>query len=255
MAAPDTRGRMLNQDISESENFANLSPAAAVLFCMIIPHLNSYGKMNGGVGYLKEIVCPKVTYISERKLPRLLHEIDTNTNVKWFKRDGRLWIHSINFLTEHQNLRKDRLGKDLLPSYSGGSPGLSPAEVPLEVEEEGKKKGEVERGPAREAPPPILEGFEPTKKMIDEAKANYGFSDTTIDLETRKYIVHRRASEKEPPDPNADWMLWMLRQYERVNKGRSASKRTEPEKECPECGKQMSSRVVSGGREVCLECV
>ena len=141
MSNARTKGRMLNRDISNSKKFAALSPKAAVLFCMIIPHLNSHGKLNGGAGFLKDEICPRLNYISLNDISKLMKEISDNTNMKWFEHEGRFWIHSINFLSQHQELKVDRLGQDLLPSYSGVNPDL----VPPEVEEEEEDKGAAAR--------------------------------------------------------------------------------------------------------------
>lgn len=141
-----TRGRMLNKDISDSSKYASLSPEAAVLFTMIIPHLNSHGKLNGGVGFIKDEVCPKIKYLTIHNLSTLLAEISEKTNIKWFKNDERCWIHSLNFLSQHQNLKPDRLGQDLLPTYSGPTPeysSLTPPEVEVEVEVEDQGKSGV----------------------------------------------------------------------------------------------------------------
>ena len=137
MSNARTKGRMLNRDISNSKKFAALSPKAAVLFCMIIPHLNSHGKLNGGAGFLKDEICPRLNYISLNDISKLMKEISDNTNMKWFEHEGRFWIHSINFLSQHQELKVDRLGQDLLPSYSGVNPDLVPPEVEVEEEDKG----------------------------------------------------------------------------------------------------------------------
>ena len=143
MANPKTKGRMLNKDISDSHKFAKLSPHAAVLFCMIIPHLNSYGKVNGGVGFIKDEICPLIPYLNTSNINKLLKEITDHTSMKWFESDGRHWIHSTNFLTDHQTLDSKKLGLDLLPTYSRVSPdlvqsksGTSPELVQYEVEVE-----------------------------------------------------------------------------------------------------------------------
>lgn len=133
---------MINQNISDSNGFAGLSSNSAVLFMMMIPHYNSYGKMNGGSGYIKDIICPKIIYLTLKNIPRCLEEISHKTNVKWFEIDKRHWIHSVNFLTQHQVLNKSRLGQDLLPTYSGLTPDQVRPEV--EVEVEGKEEVEVE---------------------------------------------------------------------------------------------------------------
>lgn len=114
-----TEGRMIKKSISNSKGFAELSPQAAVLFCMILPHLNSHGKLNGGYGYIKDEICPFIKYLTLKSLPSLLKEISANTNLKHFSHQDRLWLHAIHFLTKHQKLQENRLGQDLLPSYSG----------------------------------------------------------------------------------------------------------------------------------------
>ncbi|MBZ0158436.1 MAG: hypothetical protein K8I29_19735 [Alphaproteobacteria bacterium] len=148
MAAPITKGRMINKDISDSKNFAQLSPEAAVLFCMLIPHYDSHGKMIGDPGYIKAVVCPRIPYLTYNNIGDLLQEISEKTNVKWFEHDGRHWVHSVKFLKEHQKLPPDKLGEDSLPDYPGLTPDLlqGKSRVPLfkeeveeEVEEEGQK--------------------------------------------------------------------------------------------------------------------
>jgi len=142
-------GRMIRKSISDSKKFAKLSPKAAVLYCMLIPHYNPHGKMNGGVGFVKEVICPRIKYLTTRMIPRFLAEISHFTAVKRFQVKGRWWIHAIKFNHKHQKLKSDRLGDDKLPSY----PGLireKSREVreksgvcPPEVEVEGKGEEEV----------------------------------------------------------------------------------------------------------------
>lgn len=160
-------GRMIRKDISDSEKIAKLSPEALNLFCLLIPHLNSYGKMNGGAGYIKDEVCPKIKYLTQQNIPAIMREISRKTNVKYFKINGRRWIHAIKFLSDHQNLRKKRLGLDSLPSYSGTSPGLlrdkswtTPGGLPPEVEVEGKEEveGKSKGNGERETTPNPMRG-------------------------------------------------------------------------------------------------
>jgi len=117
MAAPKASGRMIRRTISESERFAALRAEAAVLFVMLIPHFNSYGKMSGGPGTIKDEIVPLIPYFSYENLPDFLQEISAKTNVKWFRKGGRWWLHSLHFLSEHQDLRTDKMGSDDLPSY------------------------------------------------------------------------------------------------------------------------------------------
>jgi len=141
MASPKTRGRMLNRDISDSKGFASLSPEAAVLFCMMIPHFNSHGKMNGDSGYVRAVVCPRIPYLTIEKVESSLLEINKHTNVRWFCHDGRYWIHSTKFLSEHQHLNPEKLGEDVLPDFVQNKSGLSSALVAPEVEVEVEVEG------------------------------------------------------------------------------------------------------------------
>jgi len=138
----ERKGRMINKDISNSKRFASLSSEAAVLFTMLIPHYNSHGKMNGGPGYIKDEICPFVEYLNSDTIPILLLEISDKTNVKWFESDGRYWIHSIKFLSDHQDLDPKRLGKDNLPDFSETSQRIVIPEVEVKekIKEKGKKK-------------------------------------------------------------------------------------------------------------------
>lgn len=140
---PKTKGRMLNKDVSNSKKLAKLSPEACVLFFMIIPQLDSHGKMNGGIGYIKDEVCPRIPYLTMDNIPALLTEITEHTNTKWFEVDGRCYIHSTNFLTEHQTLDPKKLGRDLLPNYSGVSQEIVPHEEEVKDQEEVEGEGDI----------------------------------------------------------------------------------------------------------------
>lgn len=162
MASPKASGRMIRTSISESDKFASLSPMAAVLFCMLIPHYNTHGKLFAGPGHIKDLVCPHVPYFSYDNLPEYLQEISDKTSVKWFKSAGKMWLHSLHHLSEHQELRADKMGKDSLPAYesSGSSPGVV-RDLPLRAEGlkvEGFKEEERKEplsSPVEElAPPP-----------------------------------------------------------------------------------------------------
>ena len=174
-------GRMIRTDISRSGRFAELTPPAAVLFALLIPHFNAHGKMQAEPYTVKGTVCPKVPYIvtelpyrpdeieqiqakygiTPRLVTDLLEEITEKTNVKWFLApDGLRYLHSLNY-AEHQKLIK-RKGEDRLPSFTGEevadlsdttpggiksrtcTGGVAP-EVEVEVEVEGEVEGEEGR--------------------------------------------------------------------------------------------------------------
>lgn len=135
MAKPISEGRMIRRDISRSIGFSKLTTESQLLFCLLIPHFNAHGKMNGNVYFIKGEVVPLINKFDIKKIEFCLNEISTHTSVKWFFFNGLHYIHSINW-KEHQQLREDKLGTDKLPDYSGTSPVLVPPEVEVEVEVE-----------------------------------------------------------------------------------------------------------------------
>jgi hypothetical protein len=167
MASPKSSGRMIRKSVSESGKIPVLSPEAAVLFFMLIPHYSSHGKMLAGPGVIKDEVVPLIPYFTYDNLPQYLQEISDNTSVKWFRHNGKWYLHSLNFLAEHQDLREDRLGKDELPDYplsgqvpeqSGSSPGAK-QDLPLRAEV-GREKREENQG-----------GQKPASSQPEEEKA------------------------------------------------------------------------------------
>lgn len=139
---------MITKAISESENISQLSPKALSLFCLLIPHFNAHGKMKAGNGYIKDLVCPLVPWLSQASIPKLLKEISEHTSVKYFKNDkGLPYLQSLNW-HNHQKLEEKKLGTDELPNYSdtykevGDISSTKDGEVALEVEGEGKEEVE-----------------------------------------------------------------------------------------------------------------
>jgi len=152
MAKAKSKGRMLRRDISKSKKIASLSERSAVLFFMLIPHLNSFGKMNGSPYFVKGEVVPLLKYFTIPIIEKCLDEITDKTSLKWFEKDGLLFIHSTNW-QEHQDLRGDRMGSDDMPDYSGSTPGALHHEVEVEVEVEVKGEGEGKSGATPPKPP------------------------------------------------------------------------------------------------------
>lgn len=122
-------GRMINQDISLSTRVASLSPEALALFCLMIPHFNSHGKMMANPHVIKGTVCPLIDWLTVERVEASLLEISTKTNVKWWRDErGLYYLHSLNW-KDHQSLREDRLGPDHLPDYPGEN-GTIPGQLP-----------------------------------------------------------------------------------------------------------------------------
>ncbi len=118
-------GRMIRKSIARSHGVAALSPKALSLFCLIIPHFNSHGKMNGSPFFIKGECCPLIAWLDISTIKKCLDEISKETSVKWFTVDGVEYLHSLNW-KRHQVLREDRLGDDLFPSFpdkSRSTPG------------------------------------------------------------------------------------------------------------------------------------
>lgn len=144
MAAPTSDGRMIRKAISKSRGFASLSSESQLLFVLLIPHFNSFGKMNGSPFFIKGEVVPLLDQYGTSTIESCLQEISEKTNVKWFEFNGLWYLHSTHW-GHHQKLREDKLGADSLPSYctttapvqskSGTSPVIVPLEVEVEVED------------------------------------------------------------------------------------------------------------------------
>ncbi len=116
-------GRMINQDIGLSTKVAHLSPEALALFCLLIPHFNSHGKMLANPYVIKGNVCPLVEWLTVEVIETCLAEISSRTNVKWWRDErGLFYLHSLNW-KDHQTLREDRMGPDHLPNFPGGKEG------------------------------------------------------------------------------------------------------------------------------------
>lgn len=154
-------GRMIRQSMSMSLKIAALSPEAFCLFSLLLPHFDSYGKQSGNIYAVKGVVAPLIPYITPDNLPRLLEEISSKTNVKWWTDgNGMAWLHSISW-GDHQDLRPDRCGDDTLPSWpglttspdcssdspdnSGSTPGVLPQSAGgLPHQDKGEVQGEVQ---------------------------------------------------------------------------------------------------------------
>ncbi len=124
MANPKSPGRMIRRSIAVSRGVANLGPEATAIYCMVIPHLDSYGKMLGSPATVKETALPLARWATVEVIEQALQEISRYTNLKWWMdRDGRRYIHAVHF-EKHQDLREDRRGADHFPNFPGEVPDL-----------------------------------------------------------------------------------------------------------------------------------
>lgn len=130
---------MIRIDVSKSKKIASLSSESLALFFLLIPHINSHGKMKGDVHFIKGEACPLVKWLTLEKIETCMREISEKTNLKWFVADELKYIHSLNW-EEHQDLREERMGEDCLPSYSFQDNSMSSPGVVL-LEGKGKVEG------------------------------------------------------------------------------------------------------------------
>jgi hypothetical protein len=227
---------MIRTSISESEGFASLSPQAAVLFAMLIPHFNAHGKMAGGPGAIKDEVVPLIPYFSYENLPQYLQEISDKTNVKWFRSGAKWWLHALNFKAEHQDLRTDRLGPDELPEWlngerltsstdaaleqSGSSPGVVLAREGLKGEERTKVKPPPPTAPARD--PSLAEQSFERCFEVEEHKIRQLFPLLDFELVKAKCLAKYRGKP-----PRADPLVTILKFCEFEEADRKSALRRE----------------------------
>jgi len=157
-------GRMMRISLSYSKDFSSLSDQAKLLFLMILPHLNSHGKMQANPYTIKGIVVPLLDSFNLDNIPPLLAEISNKTTLKYWEENHIGYLQSLT-MQNHQDLRADRLGEDHLPDYpqsnnctgvradhSGNTPGggqhevevKEEVEVDLEVKIKDQEEGEAE---------------------------------------------------------------------------------------------------------------
>jgi hypothetical protein len=115
MMADRTPGRVIRQSISEDTAFHNLSLEAQVLYLMLRPHFNTWGKLKADPNLLKGTVVPLHRSFHPHSIARWLEEISEKTSVKLFQSNGMPYLHDLDW-DNHQLIRKDR-GKDMLPSH------------------------------------------------------------------------------------------------------------------------------------------
>lgn len=138
-------GRMIRTTLSQSHGFSKMSAEARSLFCMMIPHFNAHGKMDGNPHSIKGKVVPLIESLDAEGIERCLREIHDNTSVKWYAVKGIFYLQSVHW-NEHQELRKDRLGRDDIPDYSRTTPGPIRHEVEVESPIGAQKTGQWVKG-------------------------------------------------------------------------------------------------------------
>lgn len=225
MASPKASGRMINRSISESEKIASLSPIAAVLFVMLIPHFNAHGKMMAGPGVIKDEVVPLIPYLDYSNLPEYLQEISDKTNVKWFRVGSKWWLHSLNFNSKHQHLDAGKMGSDNFPSYQPeqleSSSGVV-AEFPSAREGFKVLREEEELKTQQHAREQLSEVVEEHREDLVRL-----FPDIDLPVAIEKLLHHFRKDERLL-DPYATALKWFQREFKPPVVQVAASSRASP---------------------------
>lgn len=108
-------GRMLKRKISVSEQVADLeSDTHRLLFTWGISHLDAEGRMTGNPRKIKALVCPMLDHISSDGIKGYLSDIQAKGLVLVYESNGEWWQQYPTF-DNHQNIRKDRESKSLIP--------------------------------------------------------------------------------------------------------------------------------------------
>jgi len=111
--------RMIHKKISISLQVNKLSIEEKLLFTWLIPHTDDEGKIKGDPAYVKALVTPYLdwTIIQTKEFLLSLHKI----GLIYYWEVGSEWFIEVVKFFEHQQLRKDRIQKSLLPSYKKNS--------------------------------------------------------------------------------------------------------------------------------------
>ena len=230
MASPKASGRMIRKSVSDSDKIASLTPVAAVLFMMLIPHFNAHGKMPGGPGVVKDEVVPLIPYLTYENLPEYLQEISDKTNVKWFRRGNKWWLHSLHFNSEHQELRIDKMGADTLPGFLDNESGSSTGVVPnsplreegfkvLREEEELKTQQQQHACACKQLVEVVEERQEDLQRL---------FPDRDIPVAVEKLLAFYATRTERLLDPWLTALKWLQREFREGGPGSHAVARASP---------------------------
>lgn len=222
-----SKGRMIRKDISYSHKISSLSKEAVILFLMMIPHLNSFGKMNGSPYYIKGEIVPLLDYLSIPIIEKCLKEITTKTNLKWFEYNGLWFIHSMSW-EEHQDIEINKRGRDdmpdfsLLGDYSTTTPVLVAHKVKDKVEVKVKDKVEVKEEVKGDSAPPQFP--EILKDLNEQTGKKYRDTKDTKELIRARWQdgfrledfkrVHSNMSAKWKDDPKMNQYLRPMTLYQ-----------------------------------------
>lgn len=193
------KGRMIRVTISDSTRFAQLSPNSMILFTLLIPHYDDYGKMQGDPYFIKGQVVPFIEFFDLSTIEASLREIALKTAVKWFAWRGRHYLQALHF-EQHQDLRADRRRLDNLPGFDECKD--LPANAWLVQTEVFRPEADPEDCRQSAGNPPQLAG-----KVRETPSSSTSPSPSTSELPINISTTTTRAREKEQSQVVASYPL------------------------------------------------
>jgi len=140
--------RMIHENITTSDKFANISYQAECLYFRLLTQTDDYGNTRASSGYVKDICFPRKKMdknISYDLVEKWLQELIKIGLVIKYKVNEIYYLHFFKF-EDFQTLRKDRLKNSSIPCYeplrSNGCQMSAdcPHELEVELELEVNKK-------------------------------------------------------------------------------------------------------------------
>jgi hypothetical protein len=144
-------GRMINNSITGDKVVNQLSDDTSRLaFTWLITFADCEGRTYGDPAMVRSMLFPRRQDITIEKMTEYIQEWKNLGLIVWYESNGDLWIYFPKFSKNQPGLRKDREAPsripippcestDLLRTYSGPTPDLSPVklkEVKLKEENE-----------------------------------------------------------------------------------------------------------------------
>ncbi len=115
------KGRMLNKNISQSKKF-NLKlkdDFHRLVYCMILPHTDRDGRLEGMPYYIKSIVFPWREDVSIKKIETALKSLDEVGLIKWYSIDDEKYIQITQFNEGQTGMRYEREPESTIPPFDG----------------------------------------------------------------------------------------------------------------------------------------
>lgn len=139
------RGRMINKQLAKSRRFDALEDDfSRLLYCMLLPHADRDGRLEGDPHLVKAMCFPRRDDVSCRKIADSLRQITATGLIEWYEVDEEAYIEISKFKENQEGLRYDREPESriqapcgTLPAVAGSLPeddGSLPVEVKLREE-------------------------------------------------------------------------------------------------------------------------